>query len=162
MNAEDLLKHFDRIAEAPDAVAHLRRFILDLAVLGKLVEEDTNPAYLLQQIRLEKERFVKEGKIKKEKPFSPIEDEEVPESYASHCVHERLGNLAILKKGITGIQSAKAGPFPLVVTAEDRSSCDHFDFKGAAAIIPMVSSTGHGNASLKRLHYQEGKWLFGI
>jgi type I restriction enzyme S subunit len=39
MNAELLLKHFDRIAEAPDAVSRLRRFVLDLAVRGKLVEQ---------------------------------------------------------------------------------------------------------------------------
>ncbi|MCX5955789.1 MAG: restriction endonuclease subunit S [Cyanobacteria bacterium] len=40
MNAECLLAHFERISEAPDAVARLRRFILDLAVRGKLVEQD--------------------------------------------------------------------------------------------------------------------------
>ena len=38
MNAEHLLAHFERISEAPDAIARLRRFILDLAVRGKLVE----------------------------------------------------------------------------------------------------------------------------
>ena len=40
MNAEHLLTHFDRIADAPDAIPRLRRFILDLAVRGKLVEQD--------------------------------------------------------------------------------------------------------------------------
>ena len=40
MNAEHLLAHFERISEAPDAIARLRRFILDLAVRGKLVEQD--------------------------------------------------------------------------------------------------------------------------
>ncbi|MBD2548229.1 restriction endonuclease subunit S [Microcystis elabens FACHB-917] len=40
MNAERLLAHFDTISEAPDAVARLRRFILDLAVRGRLVEQD--------------------------------------------------------------------------------------------------------------------------
>ena len=40
MNAEMLLQHFERISEAPDAVARLRRFIFDLAVRGKLVEQD--------------------------------------------------------------------------------------------------------------------------
>ena len=42
MNAERLLANFERISEAPDAIARLRRFILDLAVRGKLVEQDTN------------------------------------------------------------------------------------------------------------------------
>jgi type I restriction enzyme S subunit len=40
MNAELLLAQFERISEAPDAIPRLRRFILDLAVRGKLVEQD--------------------------------------------------------------------------------------------------------------------------
>jgi type I restriction enzyme, S subunit len=42
MNAVQLLTHFHRLAEAPDAAPRLRRFILDLAVRGKLV--DRNPS----------------------------------------------------------------------------------------------------------------------
>lgn len=40
MNANRLLSHFQKISDAPDAVDRLRRFILDLAVRGKLVEQD--------------------------------------------------------------------------------------------------------------------------
>ena len=40
MNAMQLLAHFDRLAETPDAVPRLRRFVLDLAIRGKLVEQD--------------------------------------------------------------------------------------------------------------------------
>jgi type I restriction enzyme, S subunit len=32
--------HYEQIADAPDAIARLRRFILDLAVRGKLVPQD--------------------------------------------------------------------------------------------------------------------------
>ena len=70
MNAERLLAHYERIADAPDAIARLRRFILDLAVHGKLVEQDPNdePAVeLLKRIAAEKARLVKAGKIKKAK-----------------------------------------------------------------------------------------------
>jgi len=42
MNPELLRLHFDRISDAPDAIPRLRGFILDLAVLGKLVEQDPN------------------------------------------------------------------------------------------------------------------------
>ena len=42
MNASRLLEHFDRISEAPDAIPKLRRFILDLAVRGKLVTQDAS------------------------------------------------------------------------------------------------------------------------
>jgi type I restriction enzyme S subunit len=42
MNAARLLQLYNRIADAPDAIARLRRFILDLAVRGKLVIQDAN------------------------------------------------------------------------------------------------------------------------
>ncbi len=48
-----------------------------------------------------------------------------------------------------------------MVTAAERGSCDHFDFEGAATIVPLVSSTGHGHASINRLHYQEGRFALG-
>lgn len=40
MNAKLLLEHFHRVGDAPDAIPRLRRFILDLAVRGKLVPQD--------------------------------------------------------------------------------------------------------------------------
>jgi type I restriction enzyme S subunit len=58
MNPEHLLQNFDRLSEAPDAIARLRRFILDLAVRGKLVEQNSNDepaAELLKRIQAEKE-----------------------------------------------------------------------------------------------------------
>ena len=70
MNAARLLGHYEQIADAPDAIARLRRFILDLAVRGKLVEQDPvdEPASeLLKRIAAEKARLVKAGKIKKSK-----------------------------------------------------------------------------------------------
>ena len=75
MNAEQLLAHFDRIANAPDSIPRLRRFILDLAVRGKLVPQDPNdePASeLLKRIVAEKTRLVKAGEIRKSKPLPPV------------------------------------------------------------------------------------------
>ena len=65
MNPERLLQHFERISEAPDAIPRLRRFILDLAVRGKLVEHDPSDepaAELLKRIQAEKAQLAKEGK----------------------------------------------------------------------------------------------------
>ena len=42
MNVDRLLAHYERIADASDAVPRLRCFILDLAVRGKLVAQDPN------------------------------------------------------------------------------------------------------------------------
>ena len=81
MNAEHVLAHFDRIADAPDAIPRLRRFILDLAVRSKLVPQDQNdePASeLLKRIAAEKARLVREKKISKQIPFLPFDLSEVP------------------------------------------------------------------------------------
>jgi type I restriction enzyme S subunit len=81
MNAERLLAHYDRIADAPDAIGKLRRFILDLAVRGKLVPQDANdePASeLLRQITNEKEKLVRVGEIRKEKLLPEIDRNEIP------------------------------------------------------------------------------------
>jgi type I restriction enzyme S subunit len=79
MNAERLLAHYEKIADAPDAIARLRRFVLDLAVRGKLVPQDPNdePASeLLKRIAAEKARLVKAGEIRKPPTLEPITDTE--------------------------------------------------------------------------------------
>ncbi len=81
MTPDRLLANFDRISEAPDAIPRLRRFILDLAVRGKLVEQDPNdePACeLLKRIRAEKARLVKEGELKKLESVPALEEGEIP------------------------------------------------------------------------------------
>ncbi len=53
-------------------IKKLRELILELAVRGKLVPQDSNdePASeLLRKVAAEKTRMIKEGKIKKEKKF---------------------------------------------------------------------------------------------
>jgi type I restriction enzyme S subunit len=77
MNADRLLAHYAQIADAPDAIACLRRFILDLAVRGKLVMQDSTdePASeLLKRIADEKERLLKAGEIRKQKPLPDVEE----------------------------------------------------------------------------------------
>ncbi len=77
MNADPLLAHFDRITDAPEAIPRLRRFILDLAVRGKLVPQDPNdePASdLLKRIAAEKARLVKAGEIRKPKRLPAIDE----------------------------------------------------------------------------------------
>lgn len=72
-----------------------------------------------------------------------------------------LGDLCHIEKGKIGIQKATPGEFPLVVTAEERLSHNEYHFEGNAVIIPLVSSTGHGHKSLKRIHFQSGKFAVG-
>lgn len=67
MNTTQLLEHFDSLLAAPGAVPRLRRFILDLAVRGKLVEQDAKDepaAKLLKRMQSERATLAKAGKIK--------------------------------------------------------------------------------------------------
>ena len=75
MNSDRLFALYDRVAEAPDAVGRLRRFVLDLAVRGKLVGQDPadEPASeLLKRIAVEKARLVKAGEIRKPRALKPL------------------------------------------------------------------------------------------
>jgi type I restriction enzyme S subunit len=102
MNAERLLAHYEQIADAPDAIARLRRFVLDLAVRGKLVPQDPNdePASeLLKRIAKEKARLVKAGEIREGKSLSPIRDDELPFELPLGWAWTRLGNLIHLVSG---------------------------------------------------------------
>jgi type I restriction enzyme S subunit len=73
----------------------------------------------------------------------------------------KLGELCSIEKGTTGIQKAIEGEYPLVVTSEERKTHNEYQFDDEAVIIPLVSGTGHGHASIKRIHYQTGKFALG-
>lgn len=76
-----IASHFDTLFTTEESIDQLKQTILQLAVMGKLVPQDPNdePASeLLKKIAAEKVKLVKEGKIKKEKPLSPIEESDQP------------------------------------------------------------------------------------
>ena len=70
MNADRLLAHFNTLVDTPGAVPRLRRFILDLAVRGRLVPQDPTdePASeLLSRIAAEKSRLTASRTAKKQR-----------------------------------------------------------------------------------------------
>jgi type I restriction enzyme S subunit len=73
----------------------------------------------------------------------------------------KLGDICDVVKGEIGITKAVPGEFPMVTTGENRISHNKFQLDTEAVLVPLVSATGHGHASIKRVHYQEGKFAFG-
>jgi type I restriction enzyme S subunit len=72
MNADRLLASFERIADTPDAVLLLRRFILDLAVRGKLVPQAVGGEPVSELLnRIAKEHQV-EGGARKARPLVSV------------------------------------------------------------------------------------------
>lgn len=92
---------------------------------------------------------------------SDIEGIQSSLSFINEYSYKTIGELCDVIKGNTGIKKAIEGEFPLVVTAEERSSHNEYQFDCEAVCIPLVSSSGHGHASLKRVHYQDGKFALG-
>jgi type I restriction enzyme S subunit len=95
MNTDILLQHFDRISEAPGAVGRLRRFILDLAVRGKLVEQDHNDesaTELLKRIQAEKARRINTGEMRNPRALEFYDDKtplfSLPLSWQWVCLAE--------------------------------------------------------------------------
>ena len=86
----------------------LRQKILDLAIHGKLVPQDPNdePAsVLLERIRAEKERLIKEGKIKRSRKTAKTSDtphyENVPFEVPENWEWTTLGEIGTWQSGAT-------------------------------------------------------------
>ncbi len=163
MNAAQLLTALSKIEDDPNRILQLRKIAIALAVSGKLdgIAAALEPSDILEAVEQVKNNLIKQGVLPKQKKYSDVVEDQLPENFSDPSRFARLGSLAKIEKGLTGIKQAQPGSFPLVVTAAERTSCDHYDFDGSAAIVPLVSSTGHGHASLNRLHYQEGKFALG-
>ena len=111
---EELLPYLDKYDVAYSEVEELnkkfpedmQKSILQYAIQGKLVEqrkEDGTAEELCQQIQAEKEKLIKEGKIKKTKPLPEITEDEIPFDIPENWKWVRLGDL--LKKLTDGSHS---------------------------------------------------------
>jgi type I restriction enzyme, S subunit len=73
----------------------------------------------------------------------------------------RLGDICTITKGATGIMKAIPGDYTMIALGEADKTHIEYQFDAKAVIIPLVSSTGHGHASMKRVKYFEGKFALG-
>lgn len=72
--------------------------------------------------------------------------------------HALLGEVCTLTRGRLPTEKTPPGDYPFVVTAEQRRTASEYQIEGEAVCIPTISSTGHGHASLKRIHYESGRF----
>lgn len=87
----------------------LKNALLQEAVQGKLVPQiasEGNARDLLEEIRKEKSKLIKEGKLKKEKPLPEITEEEIPFDIPEYWCWCRLGELGDFVRG-SGIKRAE-------------------------------------------------------
>ena len=90
----------------------LKNSILQLTVQGKLVPQDPSEApasELLKEINTEKERLVKEGKLKKDKALVPIAEEDIPFEIPESWEWLKIGEICQIIDGEK--QSGKNYPY---------------------------------------------------
>ena len=116
---EELLPYIDRYEQAwsrleafnqrfPD---DMRKSILQLAIQGKLVEqrpEEGTGDELYREIQAEKQRLIKAGKIKAEKPLPEIGEDEKPFEIPESWKWVRFGEFGSYKKGPFGSALTKS------------------------------------------------------
>ena len=117
----------------------LRQKILDLAIHGKLVPQDPNdePAsVLLERIRSEKERLIKEGKIKRSRKTTKTSDatcdkQEVPFKVPNGWVWTTLESCTINRDNER---------IPVASAIRSKQQHKKYDYYGAAGIIDKVDN----------------------
>ena len=143
MNAPRLLAHFDAVVDTPGAVQRLRRFILDLAVRGKLVPQDPNeePASeLLRRAAAENARLVKAKRIKSTKP--EILGYDHPDLHGWSIAS--VGSLLVLHygKGMSARDRLEKGPVPVFGSNGIVGYCEEPLTEMPAIIIGRKGSAG--------------------
>ena len=143
---EELLLYVDRYAAAYEKLEQfnakfpedMKKSILQYAIQGKLVEqrpEEGTGEELYQQIQTEKQRLIKEGKIKKEKPLPEIAEDEKPFDIPESWKSVRLGN-------IVSVYGGKRIPVGRKLSSED-----------TGYIYIRVSDMKDGYVSIDNLQY---------
>jgi type I restriction enzyme, S subunit len=133
-----ITQHFGELYSVKENVVELRKTILQLAVMGKLVRQDPNdePASeLLRSIDLEKQRLVKEGKIKKSKPLPEIKPEEVPYDLPKSWIWCYVWDIA------------------QVITSGSREWAKHYSDSGAIFVTMGNLSRGNYNLRMENIRY---------
>lgn len=115
-------------ASFPD---QMKKSILQQAVMGKLVPQDPNdePAsVLLKKIAEEKQKLIKEGKIKKQKALPAITEDEIPFEIPESWEWVRMGSiLTLLSDGTHRTPKYQTSGIPFISVKDMSSGTISFD-----------------------------------
>jgi type I restriction enzyme S subunit len=102
MDADLFIQQFGHLVQGNGGIKKLCYVILQLAVSGKLVEQnlaDEPAEVLLKKIEVERKKLAKEGKIKPPKITPKITSSEMPFALPKNWAWTRLGNLGSIFNG---------------------------------------------------------------
>ncbi len=132
---EEIFRILDTIDEAQQKytadVESLKAKLITAGIQGKLtehLESDGTAEELYQHIQTEKQKLIKEGKIKKEKPLQPIRPEEVPFEIPSSWKWVYLGEIFQHNTGKALNSANKEGTLLNYITTSN-VYWEHFELK---------------------------------
>ncbi|MXX09919.1 MAG: restriction endonuclease subunit S, partial [Nitrospira sp. SB0667_bin_9] len=162
MIAAQLLTHFDRLADAPDAIPRLRRFILDLAVRGRLVPQDPNdePASeLLKRIAAEKKRMVEAGKVRKPKMLILVNETEIPFMLPTNWRWSQIAEIGLLSPRNETTDDTLASFVPMPMIAADYGEASNHEVRRWGDIKGGYTHFAEGDVGLAKITpcFQNGK-----
>ena len=70
----------------------------------------------------------------------------------------RVGEVCKITKGSFSSTKTQPGQFPFILTAAQPRSSSEYQFDQPAVCVPLISSTGHGKATLNRIHFASGRF----
>lgn len=160
MTPERLLAHYEKIADAPDATTRLRRFVLDLAVRGKLVPQDPNdePASeLLRRIVTEKARLVKSGKIRAPKVIPSLV--EAPFPIPENWKWSRLAEIGVLSPRNEAPDTLEASFVPMSLIAAEYGVANQHEVHRWGEIKKGYTHFAEGDVGLAKITpcFENGK-----
>ena len=140
---EELLPYIDRYEKAWSKLedfnkrfpGDMQKSVLQMAIQGKLVEqrpEEGTGEELYQQIQVEKQKLIKEGRIKKEKPLPEISDDEIPFDIPESWKWVRMAEIIDVRDGTHDTPKYVTDGVPLVTSKN--LVCGKIDFESTKLI----------------------------
>lgn len=160
---EELLPYVDRYAAAYEKLEQfnakfpedMKKSILQYAIQGKLVEqrpEEGTGEELYKQIQAEKQRLIKEKKIKKEKPLAEITEDEIPFDIPDSWKWVKLGDC-------TGYAQTKEKVSPKDITG-DMWSLDLEDIQKDTGAILVKTKASERKIRGDKVKFHKGQVLY--
>jgi type I restriction enzyme S subunit len=119
-----LWQNFDLLYSIPETIPKLRQTILQLAVQGKLAEQDPDdePASeLIDKIQAKKKELMKAGEIRKSKPLGNIPNQLIPYDVPSNWQWVGLDDITDIGTGSTPLKATiefyEDGTIPWITSA---------------------------------------------
>ena len=159
---EELLPYVDRYAAAYEKLEQfnasfpkdMKKSVLQYAIQGKLVPQDPSEGTgeeLYQQIQEEKQRLIKEGKLKKGKPLAEIAEDEIPFDIPESWKWVRVQSVVTLNPKNEIDDDVDAGFIPMTLVSDGFRNLHSFEVKKWGDIKKGFSHFADGDIGVAKI-----------